>query len=103
MVQYIIIIIILLLKNQQKSLNVNLSAWEKTLKTILPIKKEHDNDNDKTISYKINLFILVDSFKVSYLILLITYLKLTIRIAKIAWREIISYQNVILLGLKIID
>ena len=35
--------------------------------------------------------------------LLITYLKLTIRIAKHAWGEKISNQNVILLGLKIKD
>ena len=74
---------------------------EKYVTFSIPIKKEHGNG--KTITYKIKF---IDSFrfmqsKLSNL--LITYLKLTIRIAKHAWREKISNQNVILLSLKIID
>ena len=47
--------------------------------------------------------IVVDSCRVNYQVFLITYLKWTIRIAKHAWREKGSDQNVSLLGLKIID
>ena len=47
--------------------------------------------------------IVVDSYKVNYQTLLITYLKLIIRIVKNAWKEKISNQNASLLVLKIID
>ena len=46
---------------------------------------------------------LVDSREVNYQTLLITCLKLIMKIAKHAWREKTSNQNVSLLGLKIID
>ena len=52
---------------------------------------------------KLSLLIAADLWKVNYQTLLITNLKLTIRIAKNEWREKISNQNVMLLGLKIID
>ena len=65
----------------------------------VPIKKEHDNG--KTISYKIK-FIGSCRFMPSKLSDLLDHL-ITIRIAKHAWREKISNQNVNLLGLKIID
>ena len=66
-----------------------------------PIKKEHDND--KRITYKIKFIIVEDSCKVNYQKLLITYLKLTTKIAKHAQRENISNESASLLGLKIID
>ena len=74
---------------------------EKYITISVPIKKEHDID--KRTTYKIK-FIGSCIFMQSKLSdLLITYLKLIIRIAKHAWGEIIWNQNVILLGLKIID
>ena len=57
---------------------------EKYVSFSVPIKKEHDNDNDKTITYKLSLLILVDLCEVNYLILLITCLKLIIKVAKYA-------------------
>ena len=49
-----------------------------------------------------SLLMLADSCQVNYQTLLITCLKLIIKIAKHAWKKK-SNQNVILLGLKIID
>ena len=68
---------------------------EKYITFSVPIKKEHDNG--KTITYKIKF---IDScrFMQSKLSDLVDNL-----FAKNAWREKISNQNVILLGLKIID
>ena len=57
-------------------------------------------NTEKYISFSV---ILVDSCEVNYQTLLITCLKLIMKIAKHAWREKISNQNVNLLGLKIID
>ena len=50
-----------------------------------------------------SLLMLADSCQVNYQTLLITCLKLIIKISKHAWREKISNQNVNLLDLKIID
>ena len=57
-------------------------------------------NTEKYISFSV---ILVDSCEVNYQTLLITCLKLIMKIAKHARREKISNQNVSLLGLKIID
>ena len=77
---------------------------EKYISFSVSIKKKHDNDKTVTYKYtKYSLFIHVDSCQVNYQVFLITCLKLTIRIAKHAWREKRSSQNMILLGLKIID
>ena len=57
-------------------------------------------NTEKYISFSV---ILVDSCEVNYQTLLITCLKLIMKIAKHAWREKISNQNVNLLDLKIID
>ena len=57
----------------------------------------------KQLHTKLSLLILADLCEVNYQILLITYLKLTVKTVKHAWREKISNQNVILLGLKITD
>ena len=68
----------------------------------VPIKEEHDNG--KTITYKVKFN---DSCRFmqskNYQTLLITYLKLIIRIAKHAWGGKISNQNVSLSDLEIID
>ena len=64
---------------------------EKYIIFSVPIKNEKDNG------------ITIDLCKANYQTLLITCLKLTMRIAKHVWREKISYQNANLLGLKIID
>ena len=56
----------------------------------------------KQLDAKLSLLILVDSNQVNQT-LFITYLKLIIKIAKNAWREKISNQNVSLLELKTID
>ena len=74
---------------------------EKYITFSVPIKKEHDNG--KTITYQLKFTIVVDSCEANYQTLLITCLKLIIKIVKHAWREKISNQNVSLLGLKIID
>ena len=52
---------------------------------------------------KQSLLIVVDLCQVNYQILLITCLKLIIKIARHAWKEKILNQNVNLLDLKIID
>ena len=57
----------------------------------------------KQLHTKQSLLILADSCKVNYQILLITCLKLIIKIAKNAWKEKKLDQNVNLLGLRIID
>ena len=74
---------------------------EKYITFSVPIKKEHDNG--KTITYQLKFTIVVDSCEANYQTLLITCLKLIIKIVKHAWREKISNENVILLDLKIID
>ena len=53
---------------------------EKCISFSVPIKKEHNNG--ETITYKIKLLIVVDSYQVNYQILLITCLKLMIRIPR---------------------
>ena len=57
---------------------------EKYITFSVTIKKE--NNNGKTIIYK-SLLILVDSCKVNFRTLLITCLKLIIKIVKNAWKE----------------
>ena len=64
----------------------------------VPIKKEHAND--KTITYKIKF---IDSCRFMRSKLSDLVDNLTIKFAKHAWREKISNQNAILLGLEIID
>ena len=65
--------------------------------------KKRDNDGRKTITYKIMFIDSCRFISSNYQILLITCLKLIIKIAKHAWKEKILNQNVNLLGLKIID
>ena len=76
---------------------------EKYISFSVPSKKEHDNDSSETITYKIKFIDSLDSCQVNYEILLITCLKLIIRIARHAQREKILNQNGNLLGLKITD
>ena len=57
----------------------------------------------KQLHTKQSLLILADLSPVNYQTLLITCLKLIIKIAKNAWKEKKLDQNVDLLGLKIID
>ena len=67
----------------------------------MPIKEEHDNG--KTITYKLKF---IDScrFMQSKLLDLVDNLsQINSKGCKHAWREKISNQNVILLGLQIID
>ena len=80
---------------------------EKHISFSVPIKKEHDND--KKITYKLK-FINTCRFMRSKLSDLVDNLSeiieivmKIIKIVKPVWREKISNQNVILLGLKIID
>ena len=51
----------------------------------MPIKKEHDNS--KTTMYKIKFLIALDFCQPRYQILLITYLKLIKKNAKIVYKE----------------
>ena len=74
---------------------------EKHITFSVPIKKEHDNG--KATRYKIKFIDRCRFIQVNYQTLLITCLKLTIRLEKHAWRAKISNQNASLLGLKIID
>ena len=74
---------------------------EKCISFSVPIKKWHDND--KTITYKKKFIDTCIFMPVDYQILLITCLKLIIKIAKYAEREKMLNQNVNLLGLKVID
>ena len=53
----------------------------------VPIKKEHDNDNGETITYKIKFIDSLDSCQVNYQMLLKNSQKLIIKMAKHAWKE----------------
>ena len=68
----------------------------------VPIKKESGNDNNKTITYKIN-FVDTYRFLQSKLSDLVCKLSdIDNKDAKHAWAEIWSGQNVVLLDLKIV-
>ena len=81
-----------------------MSAEVKIRKNILPFQYQLKKNMTiiKQLDAKLSLLILVDSNQVNQT-LFITYLKLIIKIAKNAWREKISNQNVSLLELKTID
>ena len=73
---------------------------EKHISFSVPIKKEYDNDNDKTITCKLKFIVLEDFCEVKYQTLLITCLKLIIKIGKHAWTEKNIKSECDLIGFK---